>query len=359
MPRVQVFPAVDFPSEYWALWANLQRSSSIYDNPFFRPEFTQAVATVRDNVEIAVLFEGERVIGFFPFERFGKAVGRPVGGVLNYLHGPIVEPQATWTMEELVRGCRLKAWDFLHLPVSIPSCARYHRRAAGSPYVDVSRGFATYCEEHRRNGHKRIPQAFSRYRKLEREVPPVRFEYHTVDMNALDKMAEWKSAQYQRTHETNIFAMDWVIQLLRRILMVEPTEAFAPVLSVLYAAEQPIAVSFAISSYRVQHGWHTGYDPAFATYSPGLNMLLKMAEAAAERGIDRIDLARGEQDFKQSLMSGETMVAEGAVDFSPLRVTARKVWRGFAEAVHGSRFAAPIDLSVRWIRQWRELYMFR
>ena len=38
------------------------------DNPFFRPEFTQAVAAVRDDVEVAVLEIQQQPVGFFPYQ---------------------------------------------------------------------------------------------------------------------------------------------------------------------------------------------------------------------------------------------------------------------------------------------------
>ena len=47
-----------------ALWDRLQREQTDFESPYFRPEFTQAVAGVRDDVEVAVIEEDGRPAGF-------------------------------------------------------------------------------------------------------------------------------------------------------------------------------------------------------------------------------------------------------------------------------------------------------
>ena len=41
--------------EELAAWSKFQEQNPAFDSPYFRPEFSAAVARIRDNVEVAVL----------------------------------------------------------------------------------------------------------------------------------------------------------------------------------------------------------------------------------------------------------------------------------------------------------------
>ena len=58
----------------------------------FGPEFTQAVAAVRGDVEVGVLEERGEPVGFFPFQRSRRNVARPVGGKMSDFQG-LIAPQ--------------------------------------------------------------------------------------------------------------------------------------------------------------------------------------------------------------------------------------------------------------------------
>ncbi|MGO4431008.1 GNAT family N-acetyltransferase, partial [Streptomyces sp. MCAF7] len=54
-------------------------------------------------------------------------------------------------------------------------------------------------------------------------------------------------------------------------------------------------------------------DTAFAKYSPGLVLHLRMAEGAAAQGVAYLDLGRGEKEYKNSLKTRDLSVSEGWV----------------------------------------------
>ena len=78
--NIRLIPAEQLTPEHVAAWADIQRAEAALDSPYFRPEFTQAVAAVRGDVEVGVLEEGGEPVGFFPFQRGRGNVARPVGG---------------------------------------------------------------------------------------------------------------------------------------------------------------------------------------------------------------------------------------------------------------------------------------
>ncbi|MFJ8075193.1 GNAT family N-acetyltransferase [Streptomyces sp. NPDC096176] len=121
----------------------------------------------------------------------------------------------------------------------------------------------------------------------------------------------WKSAQYRRTGRRDRFAQRWISALVRR-LHESRADGCSGVLSVLYAGRRPVAAHFGSRSRTVLSCWFPAYETEFATYSPGLVLHLRMAEAAAREGIGMVDLGRGDAEYKDALKTGELRVHEGA-----------------------------------------------
>src|SRR5687768_10603830 len=99
-------------------WSQLQGADPALASPYFCPSFTQAVASVRNDVFVAVMENGGRIKCFFPFQQGRFGFGRPVGGALSDFQGVIAEAGTQWTAEALIRGSGLSVWDFDHLLAS-------------------------------------------------------------------------------------------------------------------------------------------------------------------------------------------------------------------------------------------------
>ncbi len=85
-------------------------------------------------------------------------------------------------------------------------------------------------------------------------------------------------------------------------------------LSLLYAGDQLVAGHLGMRSKRIWHYWFPAYDRRYAKYSPGLLLLLKMAQAAEDLGLEAIDIGTGLSLYKRRLMNASTAVAEGSVE---------------------------------------------
>ena len=358
MRKITPLPAGQLTPEQVQAWARLQRADPALDSPYFRPEYTQAVAAVRDDVRVAVLEEDGELTGFFPFQRGRWGIGRPVGGPMSDFQGVIARPGLTWDTAELVRGCGLRAWDFNHLLASQESFRPYHRVQAESPYMDLSQGFEAYQSERQQAGSMLLRQTLRKARKAEREIGPLRFEVHSTDPRVFAAMVEWKAGQYRRTRATNVFAFGWTLKLLERILA-HSGEEFAGMLSALYFGERLAAVHLWMRSYAVLHSWFPSYEPELGAYSPGLVLLVEMARQAAALGVCRIDLGKGTKDYKSSFMSGSIALAEGSVALHPLLRWFRHGWQNTRTWIRTSRLGAPARLAARWTRPLRGWLAFR
>jgi len=152
----------------WRKWSEIQAAEPALESPYFHPHFTQAVARVRRDVEIAVLLSGDQPVGFFPFQRGPLNIGKPLGGKLSDYHGVIARGETTIDAAELLRSCRLAGWDFDHLVTTQPTFEPFTTGCGESPYLDLSQGYESYAAQRRAAGSDEIKQISRKLRKCER-----------------------------------------------------------------------------------------------------------------------------------------------------------------------------------------------
>lgn len=281
-------------------------------NPFLSPEFADAVGRFRRGVRVAVIREDGEPVGFFPFERGALGVGRAVGLGLSDCQGLVHRPGWEWDARELLRACRLAVWEFDHLVEGQAPFAAGAGGSYASPVIDVERGYPAYLAHLRSQAPKFTRSTLAKERRLARDAGEVRYVHDERSPAALRVLMEWKSAQYRRTGRSDRFARPWIVRLVEHLAQTRG-DSFAGVLSVLYAGGAPVAAHFGLRSDKVLSCWFPAYDPAFARYSPGLLLHLRMAEGAAAAGLAHLDLGRGDKEYKESLKTGELTVREGWV----------------------------------------------
>lgn len=311
--QIQSIGARDLTAGQIAAWSELQLASAEFDSPFFRPEFTQAVAAVRDDVEVAIISRSDEMVGFLPFHRVGRNVAVPVGEIMSDFHGVIAHNDVEFTSDQLLRDCNLNALNFNHLIASQSAFKNHHWAVCDSPYMDISRGFEFYRDDRQQSGSKTIGQVLRKSRKIEREIGPLRLEFHSADESDFQRLVDWKTKQYFRIRSANYLAQLWKVELLREILASQ-SEKFAGMMSVLYAGRECLAMHLGMRSRDVLHCWFPAYNESRSKYSPGLVFWVYLAQQCEKLGLRRIDLGKGPERYKQSLKSGDTQIAEGAVD---------------------------------------------
>jgi CelD/BcsL family acetyltransferase involved in cellulose biosynthesis len=311
--NVRVVAAGSLSAEELACWSRIQQSVPSLCSPFFAPTFTSIVATTRADVWVAVLEQDGRPLGFFPFERGRLGSGRPVGSIISDYHGVVVPEDISWDGRALIRACGLKTWEFHQLVTSQDSFEPFHHARRESMQIDLTGGFETYMNGIRQMHATTLRRLARNTRKLEREHGTLRFEQHTDDPAALAMLLRWKSAQYARTGAVEILKREWIREALR-LAHATQTMGFAGVLSFLFAGDTPVAALFSIRSGEVCHCWFPAYDPEFAQYSPGLTLLLKLAEGAQQADIKVLDLGAGDYGYKRIFMNRSVALAQGAIE---------------------------------------------
>jgi CelD/BcsL family acetyltransferase involved in cellulose biosynthesis len=295
-----------------AAWHAMRRAQPELGSPFLAPGFTLATGRAHAPARVAVLEDGNDVVGFFPFDRGPFRTARPIAAGVSDVQGVIHDPCLRWNALGLLKCCRVGVWEFDHLVGGQIPTAGGNVTRHSSPIIDVSAGYEEYLAERQRGSRKVIKSTLYKLRKLERDIGPTRFEFDSHAPDALSRLIAWKSAQYRHTGRRDRFAVGWIDRLVKD-LFASRSDGCSGVLSTLYAGDRVVAAHFGLRSERSLSCWFPAYDPELARYSPGLSLHLKMAEAAAGAGLHHLDLGKGDEPYKQSLKTGDLTVGEGWV----------------------------------------------
>lgn len=331
-----------------ATWQTLRAGGTGLDNPFFAVEFFELLESLRGGVEILVLSEHGAPVAFLPLERCGH-VAHTAGSRVAEIQGPVAPAGFAWNPTSVMQSLGLSIWRYGCVPIDQTALAPHHLCERRFPCVDLEAGLEAYLQSRRAAGSKQIEQTRRKVRKFARERAPLHFVWHTDAADALARLIEWKSDQYQRTGTLDLFRFDWVCALARRATMLTNPN-FSGVLSVLYCGDRPVAAHLGLRSNGVLCWWLPAYDRRFSQYSPGSILLLEVIEAAAAHGIARIDLGQGDERYKQSFANADFAVAEGAVSLHAWNRTARRTWIHMREWAQSTpACAAPLRMfrSVR------------
>ena len=301
-------PAADLSPALVGAWLALAEAAPDCSSPFLHPAWAQTVAKVRPGVEVAVITKDGEAVGFLPYERFPGGFGRSIGARLCDRSGAIVRPDIEWSVNEVARAVGLRMLRLANVSLDEGAFRPYFTGRAIAPYIDLTDGFDAYRRASIDAGSGTMKRVDRRSRKLEGMLGPLRLVWHDTDDAVLDTLLSWKAKQRQATRSPNVFELPWARQLLAW-LRLPRTDDFGGVLTALYAGDQLCAAHFGIRTRRMLHYWLAAYDDETGRCSPGLILLMRMAKDAAERGIARLDLGPGDEEYKLHISSGHVDVA--------------------------------------------------
>jgi CelD/BcsL family acetyltransferase involved in cellulose biosynthesis len=236
----------------WRTWDAIRGQAPGLSSPYFASEFCRAVAGCSPDLFVARIYGRHGVVGFFPFHRSRWHTGWPLAKWLSDYHGVIAHDDLVIDPIALVKGCRLKTFDFDHLPAVQRSFQRFSHGTSPSHTMDLRQGFVHYAAGV--NVRSSLVRAtWRRRRQLAREMGRVRFV-------------------------------------------------------------QIAALLLSMRSLNVQHCWFSAYDVRFARWSPGIILLLELAKAASTHGIETVDLGMGTYPYKTRLATGRVDLLRGRIE---------------------------------------------
>jgi CelD/BcsL family acetyltransferase involved in cellulose biosynthesis len=352
--KIRIIPAAQLTQDLVSAWSGLQRSNQALASPFFRPEFTLAVAAERRGVNVAVLEERGEPVGFLPFERSRWGSGQATGAFINEFQGAIVRSDVEWEPRVVVRAAGLRHWRFDHLAAAQSAFAPYRYVFVDSPYLDLSQGFEHYRKSRGKSAARFLAQISYKERKASREIGEVRLDVNPADRGALGRLIHWKREQCTRNYTRFVYDFDWLNRLHDRCLD-QATDDFAGMLFSLYMGNRLAACCFGIRSHGVMQGSILGYDRELKRYAPGLVLVSRMAQAANALGITRIDMGSGRSSYKDSLASGYFQIAEGVIPAQPALDRIHCGWFRAKQRLRATWLRKPAGVYRRWIFSTRAL----
>jgi CelD/BcsL family acetyltransferase involved in cellulose biosynthesis len=332
-------------------WHSLRDSNPRLDSPYFHPGFAEAVHASGQRVEVAVARDAAgEISALLPCHR-ERSLLRPAGWPAADFQGPVLAPGAAFPPLKLLGG-GIRGFAFDHLLEGHPDFEPWVESIRPSPFVDTSGGLEGYLGRASRSGKDNMNQARRRAAKAEREHGAVTFEADTIDAAGLERVIELKRAQYAATGVPDYFADQARRDLMTR-LMHTRDPSFAGILSTLHVGPHLIAAHFGMRSGGVLHWWFPVYDPAFSNFAPGWMLLRELVSAAPRLGITRIDLGRGDDEYKRRAKTGETMVGQGLVTKSSARQAVRRAQASVVNAAKSSALGPGLRQVVRRFRALR------
>ncbi len=343
--------------EEWSAWDQIQASRNDLDSAFFHSQLTHTLANIREDVEVVIIKNQNKTVGFFPFQRVSGGKAQAITGRLSEFHGVISSSNAIWKPEELIRKAGLKAWHFDHIPVSHNELKQHVWGESLSAFMDLREGYDSYRKELKKRGSS-LSHTERKSRKLAREIGPLRFEFHSTDDEAFQNLIKWKTAQHDRTGVLKVLEVDWVYQLLDQLRKIQ-TDSFGGQFSTLHAGDELVAVHLGLRSRSALHIWFPSYNLQYEKYSPGLVLLLEMAKASAEINLKRIDLGRGEERYKANFGTGVIPITEGSVDIRPISGNLHKQWFHTKQWIRSSPYRKQLEIPLTASRKLRQWLAFR
>lgn len=288
-------------------WARLQLALGC-SNPFLSYNFALAVERCRASTRVAILEDGNKVVGFLPFDRGWGGIGRPLAPGMSDCQALVASPELTVPMSALLRSCGLTSLELDHCLAASAIAHDLSGSEKPSAVVSVAEGYSSYFAARKRRGFFKTV-AYKR-RKFERDFGPLRFAFGNAVHGDVATLLRWKSEQYRRTGRRDRFAQKWIVELIEQVAAMDSDEA-SGVFCGLYLGERLVAGEFSIASRDYFSSWLPSYDIEFARYSPGSIATLLVLEGAAAAGMSQVDLGKGDEPYKANYKTHEIALVDG------------------------------------------------
>ena len=290
-----------------ALWRGFRAADPALASPYFDPRFAQAAGETAPGARAAVIHERGVIRGFLPFQQRG-GLAQPLAAPLSDFHGPIGEPGlSVASLLPHLPGVRRARFSGLVSAGELDLPGLSPRRAMAA---DLSGGFEAYLSG---RDARFLKDKRRRRRALERDHGPVTFAFGCPTRAQVDHVVQRKRAQIARTHQYDVFACGWTVELLRRLAEHDAPD-FGLRIATLKAGDALVAAELGLTSGPRHHLWFPVYDPAYAKASPGALMTLDTLEAAAGQGITRVDFGVDADAYKRDFADPAEVVFEGLVE---------------------------------------------
>lgn len=322
----RLYKGQDIPDPIIQAWEALRESNPLLYSPYFHPNYTRQVASLSQDVTVAVLEDNEKIVAILPYQ--GKRFARPVGAPLTDYHGIICAPDHAPSLQDMFQNVPVGAFHYNALI-----------RAVEGEVPDAQKGVAMTFENGSEAWRKARDSSFNKHqkslrrriRKVTEEIGEPRLVKQSLNEAEFNTLIDWKVAQYEASGYYNVLGAGWTLDLLKSLFAKGPNAPLRLDMHSLYFGDKLAAVDTGLTDGLTYHSWIVAYESDFHTYSPGAQLLNQIIDHSDDLGYRRIDLGIGIDAFKKyyatdnvKTMSGFAAISGPAAKLSKLYDTAEK-----------------------------------
>jgi len=319
-------------------WRAMRAADPRLQSPFLSPEFARCAGQARGDARVLIVRDRAGAPQLIlPLQMSRSGLARPLGAPMCDVAGPIASHENVELLSRALGSAGLAVYAFAGWPAAPKAKGVKLRHSEGSAVADLSNGFDVFLEA-QRNAH---PRHFKKMRRLarqgEKDYGAETITFGPASAEDLVSLINWKREQYSRTRRHDVLGPDWTRAFLEDCAASQ-SEEFAGVMATLRYNGRLVAAEFGLRSGATLHGWIAGYDPAFASCSPGLVLQERLLERAAAGGVTRAVLGTGESHYKKHYTSHFESVDDGVVAATGIAGGARALAAGLLLAVEQGQF---------------------
>jgi CelD/BcsL family acetyltransferase involved in cellulose biosynthesis len=296
--RVEVIHPQELGAAGRAAWTRMRQSNPNLASPYFSLGFSEAVASSRPDIRVAVIEDNEAIVGFLGVQGKSRFAAMALGAPISDYQGFVAAPDQQIDFDGLFKALRVGRVDFTHLPTDQANFASVFQGASPTWVANLRQGKAAYLERIKTKRYETLRQQDRKRRKLEREVPQSTYTAASKAREHLETLLEWKTEQCRRTGQPLVWAAPWVRQTVDAAFYAEDPD-FRGILFTLSDGPKLIAAHFNLVSGNVMHAWLIGHHPDYEQYSPGVLITRFLVEWAADNGFVEVDFGPGDYRYKR------------------------------------------------------------
>lgn len=301
----------DLTAEQLAAWRRYLAAHRL-PNPLNDPDYLASLAAVGRKISIILKEDPTGPVLFWPFEYRGKRAIEPAAKEVSDCSQLIVAPRERIDPQAVLRQAGLDTFHFHHLfettAFDVPTFCYFSDPCY---LIDLRQGWDAYARDLAARGSKLLTEGRRKFRKLQREVGPVRLELASPPEH-LDLLLQWKIAQLDRQGFQHRFDENWVATFMDHHLR-QASDHVRGHLSALYAGNEPVALHYGTWGYGVVNSWVPAVNPHFRRYSPALLLYLELARHGERAGFSTMILGRGGNQTKLRLANATVANYVGAI----------------------------------------------
>ncbi len=304
--RVDVIPIKELSENMKQDWLKLQLSNPTLISPFFHPELFVTVGQYCPDIYVALLYQENRLAGFWPFQKNQKLSAAQPMRFCNF-EAIICAPDQIWDIDTILKKARLSSWNFESmLELKNIRSKNKNFQIFNSYRIDLTDGLEKYWN-FIETKKVRLKDLNDKRRKMGIIKGPLRFISNCTDIKILHKFMQWKISR----HEQDPQWASLTSKMLEHIFYLKDP-LLKGVMPALYAGDELLAVDFHLRHQDYLGGLHRTFNPNFEKYSVGVLLLHDLINEHKALGYNIFDLGPGEFQYKIEYSNTSFPVIKGS-----------------------------------------------